>query len=120
MAVAITVKYLGPTETKSGRWATKDPNTKTRVVVGFHSAEGALGNYQHGAATLAAAEHARRMGWTGLWVRGALDKGDTYAFVYVPGGNVSMLRGMRDDAFFIERGEDVLSKPETFTPVYAS
>lgn len=120
MPVAITVKYLGPTETKGGRWSTKDPNTKTRVVVGFHSADGVLGNYQHGAATMAAAEHARRMGWTGLWMRGALDKGDTYAFVYVPSGNVSMLRGMRDDAFFIERGEDVGGKPETFIAVYAS
>ena len=120
MPVAITVKYLGPTETKGGRWSTKDPNTKPRVVVGFHSADGVLGNYQHGAATMAAAEHARRVGWAGLWVRGALDKGDTYAFVYVPGGNVSMLRGMHDDAFFIERGEDVGGKPETFIAVYAS
>jgi len=120
MSVAIIVKYRGPTATKGGRWATHDPNTETRVVLGFHSAEGVLGNYQHGGATMAAAEHARRNGWSGLWVRGALDKGDTYAFVHFPGGGLSMLRGMRDDAFFIERGEDVGGKPETFIAVYAS
>lgn len=120
MSVAIIVKYLGPSDTKGGRWATRDPNTKTRVVMGFHSAEGVLGNYQHGAATMAAAEHARRNGWSGLWVRGALDKGDTYAFVHFPGGKLAMLRGARDEAFFVERGEDLSGSVETFTPFFGS
>lgn len=117
MSVAIIVKYIGPTNTKGGRWATRDPNTETRVVMGFHS-EGPLAGYSHGAATMAAAEHARRNGWSGLWVRGALDKGDTYAFVHFPGGKLAMLRGARDEAFSVQ--EDPLAVHETFTVRFGS
>lgn len=119
MSVAIIVKYRGPTNTKGGRWVSHDANTKTCVTLGFHS-EGLLGSYSHGAATMAAAEHARRNGWSGLWVRGALDKGDTYVFVHFPGGKLSMLRDMRDEGFFIERGEDLSGSAEIFTPFFGS
>jgi hypothetical protein len=78
---AIKVRYLGPTESLGGRWVASAGGK--RVTVGFHSAPGVLGSRHHGGATAAAMELAQKLEWRGLWVRGALDKGDTQVFVNV-------------------------------------
>lgn len=108
MTTAIQVRYRGPTNTKGGRWVASAGGK--RVTVGFHSAP-VLGSYSYGGSTTAAAELARRLGWTGLWVRGHVESGDAYVFVRVGAPKARLFKAlglMHDDAFMVTNEGAVL------------
>ena len=71
---AIVTKFHGPTNSRGSRYTATDSD-KNRVTVGADHTLDSEGN--HDAAALALC---RKMGWTGVLVRGGLAKGNVYVW----------------------------------------
>lgn len=72
----ITVKYLGPTDTKGSRYkATSTSGISITIQKPYEH------NAEHGA-TLAALQLAKKLNWSGTLVGGC--NADTYVFVFMP------------------------------------
>jgi hypothetical protein len=78
---AIETRYLGPTNTKSGR--IKATAWGGSITVGYNHALDGQGNHKAAADALIA-----KMGWNGTYAQGGNAKGDGgYYFVNVEGGD---------------------------------
>jgi hypothetical protein len=76
--IAITTKYVGPTNTKGSRIVATGAKGQT-VTIGYHSTDA---NSDEGRHHEAAKALCRKMGWSGTLIPGSTDKG--YVFVFLP------------------------------------